>query len=304
MLTAEQAARFDPFCPPDWRWLRALRLAKKASHRLKGVNDPAIPPAVAFLVARKKSRRKAAPVNEDLEKTLALYQDDSPLQWEIRARLVAGQSDEEIASRCRLQPSVIGWYASLFYDVRPRLKAMDWLVHFVTGFGRSAGFRNDEVGPFWAFNALARGPVAVDYLVDMFHQARRPGQPPTLAVYLGDGVPLDLQGVIALFLLPLEAQAWVDEFNRRRMEAEAVGDPVLLKVTKEVNCRDAIGLAKLVLEGKPLPESPMQRQSRKSPRTARGQSDKQTSGGGTGPPVSDVAPDIVDSPPLVNPKRR
>ncbi len=294
MLTIEQAALFDPFCPPNWRWERAVQLAEKATQRLNGVNDPAIPPAVEFILAKeKKSRRKATAVDHALEKAFALHQEDSPLQWEVRARLVAGQSDDEIAARCRLQSSVVKWYADLFYDVRPRLKAMDWMVRMVLGFRGTAGFQKHDVGPYWALLALSGGSIVLDHFVDLFHRAWRPGEPPTLAVYLCKEVPLDAQGDIALRLLPPEADAWFHEFHLRLMEAEAVADPVLLAKAKDDILRETVGLAQLVLEGKPLPEPPTRKVSQRSPLTTRDRSREQTSGqSAAGTP--DVAVGMVD----------
>lgn len=264
VLTIEELARHDPFLPMHWRWLRASRLAEKASHRLKGVNDPAIPPTVEFLLARKKPNYKATSTYAALEAALALHEDDSPLQWEVRARLLAGQTDDEIAARCKLQPSVVKWYATLFYDIRPRREATDWLVVNVLRFCGTAGLRNSDVGPFWAFLAVSGGPIALDHFVDLFHRVWRPRERPTLAVYLRKKVPLNVRGEVARRLLMREADAWFLEFDLRIVEAKAMADPVVLAKAMEDVHRDSIRLAKLMVKGKPLPEPPTRENSRKS----------------------------------------
>ena len=281
MVTIEELARHDPFLPPHWRWLRALRLAEKASHRLKGVNDPAIPPVIEFLLARRKANYKVTPMYAALEAALALHEDDSPRQWEVRARLLAGQSDDEIAVRCKLQPSVVEWYATLFYDIRPRLEATDWLVANVLRFGGTAGFRNSDVGPFWAFLALSGGPIALDHFVDLFHRVWRPRERPTLAVYLRKNVPLNVRGEVARRLLTPEAASWFLEFHVRIMEAKAKADPAVLAKAIEGVHRDSIRLAKLVVKGKPLPEPPTRGDSRKSPSATRRETRRQSASRGS-----------------------
>ena len=145
--------------------------------------------------------------------------------------------------------------------------------------------------------------MVLDFLVDAFRRARRRGEPPTLAVYLRRGVPLGLQGIVAGYLLPLEADAWFIEFQLRLMEAEAVADPILLAKAKDDILRETVGLAQLVLEGKPLPEPPTRKVSQRSPHTTRDQSRKQTSGQSAAGAL-DVVLDIVDFLPLVKHERR
>jgi len=283
--------------------MRALRLSEEAKPCLKKVADPAVISAVAYLRARKTSRcktRRASdgtglPTDEHIDKSFTIRTgDDSLLRGELEARILAKQTDAEIGKRCGLDAGVIAWYASLFFDVRPRIEAMDWLVRNVIGRPDYDPYGKHELARLWARHAWARGPVVLDFLVDAFRRARRRGEPPTLAVYLRRGVPLGLQAMVAGYLLPLEADAWLIEFHLRSIEAEAVADPVVLGEMMDEMHRETICIAKLVLKGNPLPEPPSRKVSRRSPHTTRDRSRKQTSGGSAaGTP--DVVLGMVDS---------
>jgi hypothetical protein len=64
-----------------------------------------------------------------------LAETDTPLAWEARARILAGQSDEGVAARCRLAPETVHWFEARHFRVRDRLDAADWVAARVIGPG-------------------------------------------------------------------------------------------------------------------------------------------------------------------------
>lgn len=75
----------------------------------------------------------------------------------VEARILARMSDEEIAAAVAAFPDAIHWYEALFFNVRDRLDAHDWILNFVlrpAARGDSIKQGGDEV------------PVIVDQFLD------------------------------------------------------------------------------------------------------------------------------------------
>jgi hypothetical protein len=51
----------------------------------------------------------------------------------VKARLLAGQTDEEIAQEAALRPQAIEYYEKIFFNVRDRLDCLDWIERAVLG---------------------------------------------------------------------------------------------------------------------------------------------------------------------------
>jgi len=67
------------------------------------------------------------------------------LRASVEARILAGQTDVEIAALTSLDPLVIAAFESLFFCVRDRLQAGDWIATVVIGPGLRCGFASDEM---------------------------------------------------------------------------------------------------------------------------------------------------------------
>ena len=187
----------------------------------------------------------------------ALAHEDGPRRWEVEARLLAGQTDEEIAGHCNLPSQAVAQYEAIFFHVREIRRAIDYLLVHVIGDGPHRGFRDHEVRSFWAWTALAGGPVAVDLLIRTFHEVRKPDQPATLSVYLQPkaGIRLDLQAFVATMVLPpwAGAEQALRVLGLRLLEAQATVDPRRREFLRERSQKDTVRCAQAFLAGKPLP---------------------------------------------------
>lgn len=195
----------DPRTSPSWRWELALRCAADGPDKM--LDDLAVAAAVSYLkrdlgLARDRCRHCLS--WQDVSEARCLFQQAGLLKAEINARLIAGESDEQIGRRCDVPARIIGCYALLFFCVRDFPRATDWLLSRVIGPGPQRGFQDADVDRFWAWMAFS-GPLVLDAVIGAFHRARRPGEPETLSVYLRSdrGVPLPLQAVVAVAVLPV-----------------------------------------------------------------------------------------------------
>ena len=152
----------NPYRPVDWRFQKAERLADVAILRPEQVSDSGVRLVVAYLLAERMSQHKAAGADADvLDQAFRVYREDGPLRWELEARVLADQTNEEIGTRLNLDPDVVALFTVLFFDVRLRLPVM-WLSrHVIIGPDHGVAFRN-ELREFWAHEAVASGLPALD----------------------------------------------------------------------------------------------------------------------------------------------
>ena len=259
-MRREEILAMDPFRPPWWRHDLAVKIARGEKRPRRQV-DPVVKAVVDLLRARERTTpgRGAHEHDADLAAALRLHEEDGPRRWEVEARVVAGQSDQEIAHRCGLRSTVIAYYTQVFLDIRQCLEATDYLMTKVVGRWTWDAFRNEDVGRFWAWAALARGPRVLDSLIAVFNAARRPREVPTMAIYLhaNKGVPPEMQAFVAASVLPehgpiINAYVWWGLWLHK---ARVVGDPVQAERVRERVRDDIIRCARAVLAGKPPPRS-------------------------------------------------
>lgn len=219
--------QFDPFRSPSWRWDRAGMIARgecAADDRL----DPIMREAVALRSRlagqdRPSLRRRTTKASAALEKALQLHQENGLQRWMLEAYLVTGLSDEQVANRCKLTASIVSWYEAVFFRVRDRLDAQDYIGGRIIGPGRWRGFREDELNRLWMTFGYFGGPILLDAFIDTFRASWRPGQPMTTAVYFQEGskASLEMQAVIAAHSIPVNEHTDRAFVELRLAEVEA-----------------------------------------------------------------------------------
>src|SRR4051812_48282352 len=89
--------RNNPFQPPHWRWILATQISDGQDDLKNYPDDASLASAVDFLTSKKNKGGLQADPN--LREALGLFEDAAcPLRWEIDARMVAGQSDTDVAA--------------------------------------------------------------------------------------------------------------------------------------------------------------------------------------------------------------
>jgi hypothetical protein len=245
--------QFDPFRRPSWRWDLAGRIARGEVPRRNDL-DAVAAAAVAFRQtceppeAHPCARRHLGSLDHDIASVVELHEAGGPLAWEIESRIVAGQDDITVATCCGLSPRVVGLYERLFFNVRECLDSRAYLMRHVVGHAVWEGFRNDQVGRFWAWAALSGGAAVLDLLVTSFYMVHVPGQPPALSGYLTDVVDLPLQSFVASSVLPMNgAVAGIHAgLHAGLAKADTVG------TGRDDVQRDLVRCAREYLAGKPV----------------------------------------------------
>ena len=249
MLMTEELAVIDPSVTPCWRWQTAQKLARDPSLVTQS-DDPLIQEAATYL---RTGDERCFLI---LHSARQIFEEDGLRRAEMEARILAKQSDAEIAESCHVSPQLVALYHDMFFWVRSYLKT-DWCIHHTIGNGRHTGFTNQELRQLWAKYALAGGPVVVDELVRSYRSAAQPDDPVELSIYLraDSEVRRDLQVNIAFDVLPQHGagRAWSLEIGARQRELRAITDQQRREVAFHSLQGIVIDLGRKVLAGVLLP---------------------------------------------------
>jgi len=121
-----------------------------------------------------------------------LNQESSLRRWEVEARLLAGEVSRDIAQKCNLPEAVVDAYHDVYYCVRNRLHARDWVMNMAVGRRARQGLSEDDHDLLLKLYALRGGPVVLDSLV---HYFRHP-----VTIPAGhDGIDADAQNDLQLY---------------------------------------------------------------------------------------------------------
>ena len=222
MVLTQKQADIDVSKKPNWRWKAAEFLAERSRHPYK-TDEQLIRNATKYL---RTSDEQRFPL---IHASHAIYKEDGLLRAEIEARIVAEQTDDEIAKRCRISADLVKVYEALFFCVREYRHATDWILINVGGLRHMAGFRDHEMRQLLAWHALSGGLLIVEYLIDNYRKAACHGEKPSLSVYLREGcdVSRELQCAIATNVIPSNnlGNRWLIEFGLLQQKAQGIRDP-------------------------------------------------------------------------------
>jgi hypothetical protein len=207
----------DPLRPPDWRWQTALSIHGLVRHRRRRIRraDPEwLAPLVGVAEVLNPSggrRRRTGMATPELIAAHRLYQSHSPIRWELEARILAGQTDAEIAVSLAIPPAVIAVFEQSFFDVRDRLSAGDFILFGVVGYDPVAGFQEGDLRTLWAYFGYAAGPLFLELVMAVSQDLSLPAwaidQAPN---------PAEVEELVALIKLLLMASTGPLTFSRLR----------------------------------------------------------------------------------------
>lgn len=142
----------DPIPAPDLRWQIACHLHERAhfrrGRRRRRRSDPDWLDALLALneVLHPSGRRRSRfSVSPELMSAHLLYQSETPSRWEVEARILAGQSNEDVALSTGFPPAVVGAFERFFFNVRDRLAAGDYILFGVVGYDPLRGFKESDL---------------------------------------------------------------------------------------------------------------------------------------------------------------
>ena len=147
---------------PDWRW----QLSEDFDRYIR---DAHFVIDRWFLVAGELRRIKpTAPRAHFFHAREAHYiwQTNNQTRWELEARVLLNQSQQLIADVLKLPLEMVQIYEKLFFDIRKRLTAKDYIVGTVLQ--PHVPLKPDQVGRIWSRYAFHSGVYALEYLMEHF----------------------------------------------------------------------------------------------------------------------------------------
>jgi len=169
--------RHNPFCPPAGRWLWARFLVENKRRLSRSRDDDRVWETVRFCRALRRcqqqelARSRLARKMPVLFEAWQLYQTSSLQRWEVEARLLACEASLDIARKCQLPGAVVEAYHDVYYCVRTRLHARDWVMNLAVGRRARQGLTEADQEILLKLYALRGGPVVLDSLVHYFRHA-------------------------------------------------------------------------------------------------------------------------------------
>jgi len=175
----------NPLRAPHWRWLRAVQIdsgGRRASRKTDGEDG--------FFWIRRATRLKRH-FEQAAGRSQALYallerdpdlfwahniwtKDKAPTRWTIEARVLAGQSDEEIAFRAATTPDVVRAYVNVFFDVRGLLDRDDYVLNVILADAVARGVQERQYDLLWKLLAYRGGPHVLDATINRFTKTDAP----------------------------------------------------------------------------------------------------------------------------------
>ncbi|UUO07866.1 hypothetical protein M4951_06015 [Blastopirellula sp. J2-11] len=110
-----------------------------------------------------RGMKRAVKENPDLYLALKLLQEQSNRVLELKARMLAGQTDQAIARAIGFPVHGVATFAALYFDVRARLKATSWIRWVAIGV--DPGQANSPETLF-LLHAWKRGPMVIEPWLD------------------------------------------------------------------------------------------------------------------------------------------
>lgn len=177
--------RDSPRRAPNWRWLRAVQIDGGGARASRAVDGPE-----GFTWIRRASRlkRRFEQANNRPDMLYRLLQQDrimfwahslwledkAPTRWAIEARILAGESDKEIADRMGVDEEIIQAYEAVFFNVRGMLGNRDYIVNVVMADAVTRGLTERQYDLLWKLFGYHGGTYVLDAVISKFSPMEKP----------------------------------------------------------------------------------------------------------------------------------
>ena len=179
--TVREYRGYSPFRTFDWRWRCAVDYVHSGCSPDEE-DDQTVQAAAAYLrkfdaagtLSQKLAVQRKYPI---LVAAVNLHDACSPRTWELRARLLTDQTDEQIAQATGLDLRVVDLFGRVFFDVKRNEKVcgLDWILsNLFIGFDP----RSEAPEPLvWMVMALGGGTPVLELLIGDYLGRPEPQHP-------------------------------------------------------------------------------------------------------------------------------
>lgn len=191
------AFRHSPLRAPHWKWLRAQEIdagGQKATRAIDGEDG--------FTWIRRASRLKRH-YERAQNKPSAIYAllirdkdlfwahsiwlaDKKPTRWGIEARVLAGETDAEIAEKIGTETEVISAYVNVFFDVRDKLRNLDYVQNVIMADSVTRGLQERHYDLLWKLLGYKGGAHVLDAVIGRGTSVERPESSDSVGTFFQD----------------------------------------------------------------------------------------------------------------------
>ena len=175
----------SPRRAPHWRWLRASQIdsgGPRASRKLDG------PAGFEWIRRASRMKRRWERAGNNAAGVYALmlrdphmfwahtiwHEEKNPTRWAIEARVLAEESDEEIAEKMGTEAEIVAAYVNVFFDVRDRLRHMDYVLNVVLGDAVTRGLQDRQYDLLWKLLGYRGGSHVLNAILNKFLNLEKP----------------------------------------------------------------------------------------------------------------------------------
>jgi hypothetical protein len=191
------AVRDNPRRAPHWRWLRAVQIdggGPRASRSADGEEGftwvrRAVRLKRHFEQAGNRHDALYALMHRDRELFWAhsMWADErAPTRWGIEARVLAGETDAEIADKLGTDAGIINAYVNVFFDVREKIRHVDYIVNVVMADAVTRGLQERQYDLLWKMLGYHGGTHVLNAVINKFTRTDRPNSPDNVAGFFQD----------------------------------------------------------------------------------------------------------------------
>lgn len=189
--------RDNPRRAPHWRWLRAVEIDKGGPRPSRAIDSEEGFTWIRRAVRLKRRYDLAANKPDALYRLIQydrelfwahnMWLDDkAPMRYAIEARILAGESDEQIAKRIGTDAGVIQAYAEVFFEVRGLMDNWDYVVNVIMADAVSRGVAERQYDLLWKMFAFYGGSHVLDAVISRFTILPKPDKPEDVAGFFQD----------------------------------------------------------------------------------------------------------------------
>lgn len=177
----ESYQKQNPLRPADWRWQRACTQHVAGRRYSRRSDDEATERTLKYVrerarCATDRHRQRLARHHPELDPAFHLWLHGGDERTILEARLLAGQSADEIGLACALPAETVRAFEETFFDVPDRLAARSWVQLAVLGSPDVTKPPVEQVYAFVRRLAYYGGPLVLDLVLGVLqplHQAAR-----------------------------------------------------------------------------------------------------------------------------------
>lgn len=121
-----------------------------------------------------------------------------PMRYAVEARILAGQTSQEIAALLGVTPDAVEYYERVFFNVRDKLKNSDYVMTCVLGPSVHSGLSDRDYDLLWKLFGYIYGPAVLDSFISTTSRRFRPETLGEVDATLADDARSALQRKVAI----------------------------------------------------------------------------------------------------------